>query len=150
MSVFCCREDYLQLGNSLNIFTPGDVQNTNVACQHSQQTRDQCWSNSGPPTATLAQHKTSTGSMPRVCWLRVWQCKPTPTQCLLNVWPASPVLTNIHSTVVSRPTSCWLYYRHYTLNKNWVNVGPPSVMLAHIQRGDKHDTATGQYWANVG
>ena len=26
-----------QLGNSFNIFTPGDVQNTNVACQHSQQ-----------------------------------------------------------------------------------------------------------------
>ena len=29
-----------QLGNSFNIFTPGDVQNTNVACQQSQQTRD--------------------------------------------------------------------------------------------------------------
>ena len=29
-----------QLGNSSNIFTPGDVQNTNVAYQHSQQTRD--------------------------------------------------------------------------------------------------------------
>ena len=29
-----------QLDNSFNIFTPGDVQNTNVDCQHSQQTRD--------------------------------------------------------------------------------------------------------------
>ena len=29
-----------QLGNSFNIFTPGDVQKTNVAWQHSQQTRD--------------------------------------------------------------------------------------------------------------
>ena len=36
----------------------------NVACQHSQQTRDVA----GPPSATLAQHQTSTGSMPRVCW----------------------------------------------------------------------------------
>ena len=59
-----------QLGNSFNIFTPGDVQNTNVACQHSQQTRDvdQCWTKSGPLSATLAQHKTTTGSTPRVCW----------------------------------------------------------------------------------
>ena len=29
-----------QLSNSFNIFTPSDLQNTNVACQHSQQTRD--------------------------------------------------------------------------------------------------------------
>ena len=29
-----------QLGNSYNIFTPCDVQNTNVACQHSQQIRN--------------------------------------------------------------------------------------------------------------
>ena len=28
------------------------------------------------------------------------------------------------------------------------NVGPPSMTLAHIQRGVKHDTVT-QYWANV-
>ena len=34
-------------------------------------------------------------------------------------------------------------------NKGWVYVGPPSVTLAHIQRGVKHDTVT-QYWANVG
>ena len=35
------------------------------------------------------------------------------------------------------------------LNKSWVNVGPPSVTLAHMQRGVKHDMVT-QYWANVG
>ena len=29
-----------QLGNSFNIFTTGDVKNTNVACQDSQQTQD--------------------------------------------------------------------------------------------------------------
>ena len=28
----------------------------------------QCWSNAGPQSATLAQHQTSTGSTPRVCW----------------------------------------------------------------------------------
>ena len=28
----------------------------------------QCWSNAGPPSATLAQHQTSTGSTPRAYW----------------------------------------------------------------------------------
>ena len=35
------------------------------------------------------------------------------------------------------------------LNQSWVNVGPPSVTLAHIQRGAKHDMVT-QYWVNAG
>ena len=43
------------------------VRNT---CQHSQQTRR--WPNAGPMLAhnlrALAQHQTSTGSTPRVCW----------------------------------------------------------------------------------
>ena len=41
------------------------------------------------------------------------------------------------------------YYRHAALNQSWVDVGPPSVTLAHIQPGAKHDTLA-QYWANVG
>ena len=45
---------------------------------------------------------------------------------MLNVGPASPVLANIHSVLVS---ASWC--------QSWVNVGPPSVMLAHIQRGTK-------------
>ena len=72
--------------------------------------------------------------------------KLTPSQCLLNVGPASPVLSSIHSALVS--TSCWRY-QHDALNQSWVYVGPPSVMLAHIQRGAKHDMVT-QYWANAG
>ena len=35
------------------------------------------------------------------------------------------------------------------LKQSWVNVGPPSVTLAHIQRRVKLDTVT-QYWANAG
>ena len=35
------------------------------------------------------------------------------------------------------------------LNQSWVNVGPPSVTLAHIQRGARQNTVT-QYWANAG
>ena len=81
--------------------------------KHSQQTRRS--PNADPPSATLAQHQTSTGSTHRVCWeLRSAglvllntagdDYKPTPTQCLLNVGPASPVLSSIHSILVS--TSC--------------------------------------------
>ena len=37
--------------------------------------------------------------------------------------------------------ACWRY-GHYALNQSWVNVGPPSVTLANIQRGAKQDTVT--------
>ena len=30
-----------------------------------------CWSNAGPPSAALAQHQTSTGWTPRVCWAAI-------------------------------------------------------------------------------
>ena len=33
--------------------------------------------------------------------------------------------------------ACW-QYEHDALNQSWVNVGPPSVTLAYIQRGAKH------------
>ena len=101
-----------------------------------QETLTQCWSNAGPPSATLAQHHINTGSTPRVARLRVGllvvttggEYKTTPTQCLLNARPASPVLRSIHSALVS--TSCW--YLNDALNQSWVNVGPPCVTLAHI------------------
>ena len=32
------------------------------------ETLTKCWSNAGPPSATLTQQLTSTGSTPRVCW----------------------------------------------------------------------------------
>ena len=81
-------------------------------------TLTQCWSNAGPLSAMLAQHQTSTGSTPRVCWAAFnssWSSiayccsdyKPTPTQCLLNVGPALPVLASIHSVLDS--TSCCRY-----------------------------------------
>ena len=78
--------------------------------------------------------------------------KRTPTQCLLNVGSASVVLGSINSVLVST-SCCWYLHagRAGTMlwTKEWVNVGPPSVTLAHIQRGAKHNTGT-QYWANVG
>ena len=111
------------------------------------ETLTQYWSNAGPPSGALAQHQTSTGSTPRVCWAACnisWSgivltaggnYKPTPTQCLLNVGTALPVLASIHIALVG--TSCWRYW-HDALSQSWVNVGPPSVTLAHIQRGAEH------------
>ena len=98
------------------------------------ETLTQCWSNSGPTSATLAQHQTSTGSTPRVCWaagLAVHtdggEYKPTPTQCLLNVGPASPMLASIHSALVS--TSFWRYMHAGSTGKIlWTKAG---LMLAH-------------------
>ena len=45
-------------------------------------TSTKCWSNSGPPSATLAQHQTSTGSTPRVCWAAL---NPGNTKHLYNI-----------------------------------------------------------------
>ena len=39
--------------------------------------------------------------------------------------------------------------QHDALNQGWVNAGSPSVMLAHIERGAKHEELI-QYWVNVG
>ena len=97
---------------------------------------------------TLAQHQSSTGLMPRVCWAAglavdtAGEFKPGPTQCRPNV-------KGINSALVSTSYSGYRHkYRHDALNQSWVNVGPSSVTLAHIQRGAKHDIVT-QYWANV-
>ena len=55
-----------------SVLEPGvaDARNTmwlvNIPSKHETLTR--CWSNAGPPSATLAQHQTSTGSTLRVCW----------------------------------------------------------------------------------
>ena len=45
-------------------------------------TLTQCWSNAGPPCATLAQHETSTGSTPRICWAAF---NPVNTKHLYNI-----------------------------------------------------------------
>ena len=49
----------------------------------------QCWSNAGPLSATLAQHQTSTGSTPRVCWAAF---NPVNTEHLYNAGPTSKTL----------------------------------------------------------
>ena len=77
------------------------------------------------------------------CWRRVQaDTHPMSVKCWASVagagrYPFSP------SQYFS-----W-HHRLDALNQSWINVGPPSVTLAHIQRGAKHDMVT-QYWANVG
>ena len=117
--------DYVLSGIYYSVLEPANVRNTmwlvNTPSKH--DTLTQCWSNNGSPSATLAQHQTSTGSTPRVCWGCVrsgsayiaplvvltagGEYKPTPTRWLLNVGPASPVLASTHSALVS--TSCGRY-----------------------------------------
>ena len=80
--------DYVLNGIYYSVLEPRQCAKHNVACQHSQKTRDvesmlvQCW-----PTILVVH--TAGG-----------EYKPTPTQCLLNVGPASSVLASIHSALV--------------------------------------------------
>ena len=63
---------------------------------------------------------------------------PMPFKC----WPASYTMarhrTNAHytDTLPAIP----IIDQYNVLNQSWVNVGQPSVMLAHIQRGAKYTT----------
>ena len=115
-----------------------------ISTPSKHETLTQCWFNAGSPSVTLAQHQTSTGSMPCVFWAACWYASGyCPSQCLLNARRASTLLCRIHSALVS--TSCW-WLQHTVLNQSWVNVGPPSVTLAHIERDTKHSMVT-QYWA---
>ena len=108
---------------------PHQCAKQNVACQHSQQTRDvepmlvQCWPtvcNSSPTSnqhwfdalcllvlRSIARWSGSAYITSLVVITAGGEYKPTPTQCLLIVRPASPVLASIHSVLVS--TSCWRF-----------------------------------------
>ena len=70
------------------------------------------------------------------CWRRV-QADNDP----VSIGPASPVLASIHSALISMlsVTACWRYW-YDALIQSWLDVGPLSVTLAHIQRGAKHNT----------
>ena len=74
---FCFERNY-------SVLEPQRCAKHIVACQHSQQTRD-IDPILGPPSAMLAQHQTSTGSTPRVCWTGVWQCMPQLTRNIETV-----------------------------------------------------------------
>ena len=91
------------------------------------ETLTQCWSNAGPPSTTLAQHQTSTGSTPRANTKhldsvglmlrqhrRRWtNIKPTLAQCI--------VLAGMHTAGGENkptPTQCLFH------------VGPASTVLA--------------------
>ena len=102
---------------------------------------------------------TSTGSTPRVCWAALnnsWSAgsaycwrrvQANTTKCWASVAVAGQYPFSPSQYFMLAVPACWRY-RHDALNQGWVNVGPPSVTLAHIQHGTKHDTVT-QYWANV-
>ena len=69
-------------------------------------------------------------------------------KCLAGVAGAGQYPFNPSQYFMLAVPASWRY-RHDALNQSWVNVGLPSVTLAYIKRGAKHDTVT-QYWADVG
>ena len=74
----------------------------------------------------------------------------TSTQCWFNTGPPSPALAINHSTLDSAFCWRWCVYRvgiQADIDPMSVNCnGPPSVTLAYIRRGAKHDRVA-QYWA---
>ena len=134
---------------------------------HKRETQAECLFNAGPPPTTPARHQINTRPMRRVYWAialtvittkqdirphnagttpiqrrRLWaNTVPTLGECFV---PAGTIISHIHTK-----GTCILTVQWRCFEPNWVNVGPPSVTLAHIQRGVKHKSVT-QYWANVG
>ena len=133
----------------------------NVACQNYQQTRDvdpmlvQFWPTIYDAGPASNQHWFNAlcllgfGSGSGYCWRQLQaDTDPMSVKCWVSIavvgqYPFSP-----SQYFMLAVPACWLY-RHDALNQSWGDVGPQSVMLAHIQRGAKHDTVT-KYWANVG
>ena len=62
-------------------------------------TLTQCWSNAGPPSATVAQHQTSTGSTPRVPWDTLNPVNIF-VEHLYNVGPTSKTLYKCYTNVL--------------------------------------------------
>ena len=134
--------DYVLSRIYYSVLEPHRCAKHNVACQHPHQTRYvasmlvQSWPTVCDAAPVSNQHWFNASCLLGVQWhaglvvlTAGGEYKPTPTQCLLNIRPALRFLASIHSALVSTP--CWRY-RHDALNQSWVNVGPPSVTLAHI------------------
>ena len=82
------------------------------------------------------------------CWRRLQaDTDPTSVKCWASITGAGQYPFSPSQYFMLEVLACWRYW-HDTLNQSWVNVGPPSLTLAHIQSGTKHSTVT-QYWANV-
>ena len=95
------------------------------------ETLTQCWTKSGPSSATLAQHQTSTGSTPRVCgsgsaycWRRVQaNTDPISVKCWASVAGAGQYLFSPSQYLMLAVPACW-WYRLDALNQSWVKCWP--------------------------
>ena len=99
-------------------------------------TSTKCWSSAGPPSATLAQHQTSTGSTLRVCWAAF---NPANTKHLYNIctmrrrrWAG--VVQMLYKFFVFGGNSSWSGGDYKpTPTQFLLNVGPASPVLASRQ-----------------
>ena len=94
---------------------------------------NRCWCNAGPLSATQAQHQTSTGSTPRVCWAAF---NPANTKHLYNIctmrrrrWAG--VVQMLYKCFVFAGNSSWSGGDYKpTPTQCMLNVGPASTVLA--------------------
>ena len=106
-------------------------------------------------------HRSNVSSMVgqlRCCWPVSIQCVHIvyTTPMTFKCCPASYIMTRHRTNVRYTDTllgQWWARVHDYTITMLWNKAGlmlaPPSVTLAHIQSGAKHNTVT-QYWAIVG
>ena len=114
------NRDYVLSGIYYPVWNHTDMRKTiwlsNCPCKH--ETLTQCWSNAGPPFATLTHHQACTGSTPRVCsarwsgsaycWRRVQaDTDPMSVKCWASVagagqYPFSPS----HYFMLAIPARC--------------------------------------------
>ena len=113
----------------------------------------QCLLNVGSASPVLASIHSALVSTS--CWRESINIVYT-TPMLFKGWPASYTMarhwTNVRYTD-TLPGQWWACVAWTIparcLEPSWVNVGPSSVTLAHIQCDTKHNPVT-QYWANAG
>ena len=111
----------------------------NTPSKHKTLTR--CWSNAGTLSATLAQHRSSTGSTPRVCWAGAssycwWRVQTDTNPMSVKCW-ASVAGAGQYSF---SPSQCFmLAVPAQCLNQSWVNVGDAVHLSAWRQT--RHDNS---------
>ena len=124
--------DYVLSGIHYFVLEPRRCAKHNVACQHSQQTRDvdlmlvQCWPtvcNAGSALVQrLAAFNSSWSAGSAYCWRRVQaDIDPMSVKCWASVAGAGQYLFSSSQYFMLAVPACWRY-RQNALNQSWVNV----------------------------
>ena len=66
--ILLLHDDILQHSGIITLSLSNMTHIIGYTRQHEAPTLTPCWPDVGPTSATLAQHQTKIGSLPRVCW----------------------------------------------------------------------------------